>query len=130
MTPLPSVGGVTERLPAVFARRTGGKGEVRVYNALAAPVAEFCMIPTDSRIALPNTKTSPSYTGYGRGSATKMTRVDSGAISLMGVGFLACDFMQTLGVYVERGRNLPRETRLGRDITSGRFRLERVGAAP
>ncbi len=145
MTPsLPSVEGVLERFPTVFTRLTGRNGDVREYNALFAPAAEFCVIPTvdahnlgytevvpsDSRISLPNTKTSASYTGYGRGSTIKMARVDLGAISFMDVDFLACDIMQTFSFDVALGRNLLRETRLGQDFSSGRFRLERVGAAP
>ncbi len=133
-----------ERFPTVFTRLTGRNGVVREYNALVAPAAEFCVIPTvdayhlgypevvpsDSRISLPNTKTFASYTGYGRGSAIKMARVDLGAISFMDVDFLAYDIMQTLGFDVVLGRNLLRGTRLGQDFASGRFRLERVGAAP
>jgi len=132
------------KFPTVFARVTGRNGVVREYNALVNPASELCVIPTvdayqlgypevapsDSRIPLPNTRTFASYTGYGRGTAIKMTRVDLGAISFMDVDFVAYDIMQTLGFDLVLGRNLLRETRFGQDFASGTFRLERVGAAP
>jgi hypothetical protein len=144
MPPLPSVEGMLGRFPTVFVRLTGRNSVVREYNALVAPASEFCVIPTvdayqlgypevapsDSRIPLHNSKTFASYTGYARGTAIKMARVDLGTISFADVDFLAYDIMQTIGFDVVLGRSALRETRLGQDFVSGTFRLERLGAAP
>lgn len=138
------VEGMLENFPAVFARLTGRNGVVREYKALVAPAAWFCVIPTvdayqlgysevvpsDSRIPLPNTKTFASYTGYGRGTEIKMAQVDIGGLSFKDVEFLAYDLMQAIGLDVVLGRNLFRDLRLEENFSSGRLRVEKTEVTP
>lgn len=128
------------RFPSVFTRLTGRNGVVREYQALVAPTAEFCIIPTadaytlgypevapsDPRIPLPNSKMFASYTGYGRGTVINVPRVEVGSISFSNVDFLAFDILQAAGFDLVLGRNLLRSTHLEQDFASGLFRLEKV----